>query len=160
MRKQKARAFGKNVYLLGTDGNGKKHWLCEATWDCDWYWGLGYVESFTNNHHPERARDIDGHTHFNWLTDGKKNLYNSFNDFIDTTPLSDSEVWTLCELMKSLYTLRDYSDLLHIGGAHYTSNPESDTIKNDTEYKRINEVVIPRLLERVYKLLSPEDTEE
>ena len=61
------------------------------------------------------------------------------------------------EIMRTLYTLREYSDTLHRGGSHYTSNPCKDIIKNEDEYKRINEVLIPSLLKEVYKLLGSDD---
>ena len=52
------------------------------------------------------------------------------------------------ELMKSIYTLREYSDFIYRGGAHITSNPCKNDIKNDDEYKRINKVIIPSLLKK------------
>ena len=52
MKKEKRFAFGKNIYLLGSDKDGVKYWLEEASWDCGWYWGFGYVETYTNNSNP------------------------------------------------------------------------------------------------------------
>lgn len=40
MKKEKRKAFGKNIYLLGEDTEGTKYWLEEASWDCNWYWGF------------------------------------------------------------------------------------------------------------------------
>ena len=57
--------------------------------------------------------------------------------------------------MKSIYIARSYSDMLHRGGAHYISNPNEKDIKNEYEYTRINKIMIPKMLESVYKILTP-----
>lgn len=44
--------------------------------------------------------------------------------------------------------------MLHRGGANYTTNICKEIIINKNEYKRISEVVIPKLLAEVYKLLE------
>lgn len=156
MNKQTDCAFDKDVYLLGTDKEGVRYWLEQGTWDCDWYWGIGYVETYKSNRQPHTARDIDSHQHFNRLFFNKGiNGHDAFKAFFAETPLSDREIWTLCELMKSLYIFREYSDTIHTGGAHYTTNPCKETIQNASEYERINKTVIPALLAEVYKLLSP-----
>ena len=45
----------KKYYLLGKrKEDNRKVWLEEGSWDCDWYWGLGYVEIFSYKY-----KDID-----------------------------------------------------------------------------------------------------
>jgi hypothetical protein len=155
MDKKKSTAFGKNTYLLGKDENNIYYWLESAKWDCDWYWGFGYVETYTNNTNPNLASDITSHQHFDSLFFNKnKNGFEAFNDFFIETPLSDSEVWQLCEMMKTFYIMREYSDTLHRGGAHYTTNPIKDIILNDEEYHRINKKVLPELFNKIYTLLE------
>ena len=155
MLKRKTRAFGKDVYLLGKDKNGVSYWLEAATWDCDWYWGGGYVETYTNNDFPERSRDIDSHQHFDGLFfKSNKNGYDAFKEFFVEYPFTDKELWKIVELMKSFYIARNYSDMLHLGGAHYTSNPAAETIKNTEEYERINNKVIPAIMNELYKILT------
>lgn len=154
MKKIKTEAFGKDVYLLGVK-NGIYYWLEQAKWECSWYWGLGYVETYTNNKHPEIARDIKSHQHFDGLFfDGPSHGFDNFKTFFNDTPFKDSEIWQIMEIMKSLYTLREYSDMLHCKGAHYTSNPCKDIIWNEQEYKRINKEVIPALNKELYKILA------
>lgn len=155
MNKKKIHVFGKDYYLLGVDKYGVKHYLEEFTFDCGWYYGGGYVETFTNNKNPERSRDISMHTHFDGLFfNGKKSAYDLFKEYFTETPLNEDETWKLLELIKSFYTIREYSDLLYRGGAHYTRNPIAEDIKNEAEYKRINEEVIPKLAQEIYKLLE------
>ena len=155
MNKKTARAFGKNVYLLGKDADGVYYWLEEGSFDCGWYWGFGYVEMYTDNKRPDWSEDIDSHQHFNGMFfNHNKNAYDAFKDFFADSVLTDDELWKLVELMKSFYIAREYADMLYCGGAHYTGNPAKDIIKNDDEYNRINKVVIPAIMQKVYKLLS------
>lgn len=155
MKKNSFSKFGHKYYLLGTDKEGIKYFLEEASWDCDWYWGGGYIETFTNNTNPVCSRDIDSHHHFNlmFLT-YNKNGFDMFKDFFKETPFTDNEIWKICELMKSFYVAREYSDMIYRGGAHYTSNPAKETIINKDEYTRINKVVIPTIMTELYKILE------
>lgn len=155
-KKHKKHAFGKNIYFLGQDADGINYWLEQASWDCGWYWGFGYIKSYTNNNNPSKARDISSHEHFDGLNRTKNiNLYDAFKEKFAKTPLSNKELWTLCELMKSFYVAKNYAEMLHIGGAHYTSNPCKNIIKNEDELDRINKTVIPAICQSVYNLLTP-----
>lgn len=151
MQKRKSRAFGKDIYLLGQDADGINYWLEEATWDCDWYWGGGY----TNNKRPDASRDINSHQHFDGLFFNRnKNGFDAFKEFFAETPFTNREIWIICELMKSFYVARRYSDMLHCGGAHYTENPSKNVIMCFDEYKRINQYVIPDIMKNLYSILS------
>lgn len=155
MNKQTTEAFGKEIYLLGKDKEGILYWLEEPKWDCGWYWGCGYVETYTNNKNPSIARDIESHQHFDGLFFNKnKNGYDNFKEFFDETTVTDKELWTLLEVMKTIYILKETAEVLGRGGSHYTSNPCRDTITNTEEVKRINEVVLPALFEAVRRILS------
>lgn len=155
MKKDMREAFGKKIYLLGTDREGANYWLEAPTWDCGWYWGCGYVETYTNNKNPEIARDINSHQHFDGLfLKGKKNGYDAFKEFFYDVTVTDKELWTLIEIMKTIYTLKETAEILDRGGSHYTTNPCKDIIINKEEVKRINEVVLPALFKEVEDLLT------
>ena len=150
MKKEVKFKFGKQYYLLGKDKENEKIWLCEAKFDCGWYWGLGYVQSFN-----QCGTDIEMHTHFDSLfLNGEKCCINLFEEYFSETTITRDEAWKLLELMQTAYTLRRYSDLLHTGGANITSNICRDVITNEDEYKRINDVLIPKIMNEVYKLLG------
>lgn len=154
MKKEKRKAFGKTVYLLGADSDGTKYWLEEANWDCDWYWGGGYVETYEDNDYPERSKDISSHQHFNNLFfKGHKNGHDKFTEVFAETPFTDEEIWKICELMRSFYIAREYSDMVCRGGAHYTTSPVKNIIQNDDHYNHVNKVVIPEIMNALYKIL-------
>lgn len=157
LEKKKSHAFGKDTYLLGKDKDGTYYWLEEAKWDCGWYWGFGYVETYTNNKNPEMAIDINSHQHFDRLFfRADKMSYDAFKEFFEETVLTDKEIWKLLELMQSFYTAEKYAELVYRGGSHYTNNPCSIFIKDEKEYTRINKVMIPAICDEVYRLLSSE----
>lgn len=117
MEKKVVKAFGKNNYLLGKNKDGICYWLEEASWDCDWYWGFGYVRTYTNNEHPERSRDINSHQHFDKMFFNKNTMAkDEFDSFIVESPLESREIWKLIELMKTFYIMKDYSDVICRGG--------------------------------------------
>ena len=157
MNKQIIHKFGKH-YLLGIDKDGIKHYLDDPSFDCGWYWGFGYIHTFTNNRNPVASRDISSHYHFDSF--GKdKCMYDGIKEKFTELTVSDKELWTLCELMKTAYIMRSYSDMLHSGGAHYTTNPIKEEIKNSDEYNRINHELLPKIFEEVEKILTPEKGE-
>lgn len=156
-KKTKIHKFGHDYYYLGQDCDGINHFLQEASWDCGWYWGGGYVESFTNNRNPIMSRDIRSHNHFDSMFfNSNVNGFDTFNAFFEVTPFTASEIWKICELMKSFYIAREYSDFINRGGAHYTSNPAAEVIRDPDEYDRINKIVIPAIIKELYSILSPE----
>lgn len=159
MKKQVITWHGKKYYLLGADQRGIKYYLEEASWDCNWYWSIGYVETFTNNNNPALSRDIASHEHFDGIVFNDKytNLHKAFTArFVKHVFKDDKELWTLLELMRSLYHLRAYSDFLYRRGSHMSANPYFNVIKNEEEYERINKKLIPLLLNHLYDLLTPE----
>lgn len=138
--------------------NGESYWLEQASFDCDWYWGLGYVESYRGYGHSSKS--WRGHSHFDSMFLKKNECgvhLDAWKKFFDETPLTDDEVWEILELMKSAYTCRQYSDTIHRGGSHITSRVKVDLIKNDAEYGRLNNAVIPTIMNEVYKILLPKN---
>ena len=156
MNKEVRKVNGKYQLLLGIR-NGESYWLEKASWDCDWYWGIGYVESYNGKGFSDKS--WRGHTHFDSLFfNGPSDYKTMFDNFFDETPFTDEEEWQILELMTSAYTCRRYSDMLYTGGSHITSRVRVDLIKNDAEYGRLNNVVIPSIMNEVYKLLMTGET--
>ena len=159
MNKKTFEWHGKKHYFLGNDSDGIGMYYVESKFDCDWYWGIGYIQQFSNNRNPQRSADIITHTHWDYLFQmeeerhGRRHV-DAFNAIFHDSPFTNDEKWKIMELMNALYTARKYSDMLHIGGGNYTLNPCKDVIKNEEEYKRINEVVIPAMLNALYAILE------
>ena len=145
---------GSRYILLGVDCDGKKRFLQGASWDCGWYWGFGYVETFSNNSRPELSADVERHEHFDSMFFSGDGYTRFFKMFEDRTPMDEGVKWKFLELMKSFYIARAYSDMLHRGGAGYSKNLVGGVISDDYEYRRINTEVIPSIVRSVYGLLG------
>ena len=131
--------FTKNIDL-GKDKEGENVRLSAPSWDCGWYWGFGYIGN------------RDSHYHFNglWESNLYDNIKNHFNDF----PLKNKDLWTFCELMNTFYTLKETAEVLWRGGSNMSTNPLKDLIINKEEVKRINEEILPRVFDEIYKLFK------
>lgn len=129
---------------------GKRIYLSAPSWGCGWYWGFGYLGNNNCHYH------LDG-------IDRTKNLYAAliehFNEgFIFTVNIEESpysnKLWVFCELVKTAYCLKETAEVLRRGGSHFTTNPCCELIKNEEEVKRINEVVLPAIFDKLDALLK------
>jgi len=159
-KKRKDHGFRKDVYLLGKDSDGTRYWLEAPRWDCDWYWGFGYVETYKRNAAPSKAYDIDSHQHidssFMGSIDGKyiHNIYNC--PTLSETTFTESEGWQLSELFKQFYLLREMADFSHKEkpGCHVTTSPVDHG--DMTEWNNhINKVMMPKIFEAILAILTP-----
>lgn len=163
LQKRKSHAFGKDVYLLGENENGELLWLESPSWDCGWYWGFGYVETYNygGRRDPKSCTDIQSHQHFDglvWFNDDDHKYIYHINESpsLCETVLTDRESWELSDLMKRFYTLREAAEMFGRGTAHFTSNTRHDsTNKEIATY--INEVELPNIFKAVLDILTPEE---
>lgn len=155
MNKETRKVNGKYQFLLGKK-DSETYWLQKASFDCDWYWGLGYVEGYRGKGSSDKS--WRSHQHFDGLFLKPAKFVEGFKEFFDETPFTDDEIWQILELMQSAYTCRKYSDMLHVGGSHITSKVKVDLIKSDIEYGRLNNAVIPSILNEVYKIMMGKNT--
>jgi len=162
-------AFNKDIFLLGKFKDGKYFWLEKASWDCDWYCGFGYIETYTNNKNPQNSKDIDSHQHYDSIClkthesydfdkkafiqeDYMHTLYD--NPDIDELTINGGEAWELSDLMKSFYTLKEASGLFHNGNSHCASHVGVN-FKDEKFEHYINKVLMPKIFERIYQILTP-----
>lgn len=170
--KNKSHAFGKDIFLLGTDIDGTNYWIEAPKWDCGWYWGFGYVETYTNNRNPEKSKDINSHQHIDSSFLGKQDVYNiekqayvsgkyvhnlyDSPNFAATTFTKD-EGWTLSELFNSFYTLQRSAEFHGRGSSHTATNPCAEKLMNKEWAKHINEVMIPEVTGKIIEILTPKN---
>lgn len=148
------------MVLLGKNSYDEKIWLRPPSWDCNWYWGFGYLHN------------KNSHTHFSGLVgsqeyyDNEKgcfrkgdyihNVYYS-PELVETT-FSEKEGWELSELFKQFYLLREMADFSHKSpaGCHITTSPvihDAEKMKEWNEY--LNKTMIPAVMDKIFVLLSP-----
>lgn len=168
LKKQKTKGFGKDIYLLGEGEDGTYYWLEAPSWDCNWYWGFGYIESYTRNKNPKASSDINGHQHWNSSVVGPGNhkdngyCHNPFESklFAKTT-FTEEEGWKLGELFSQFYHWKEHAEMIISGGGHITSlNPAWYKGKKNyykTEAEKINKEIIPGITSEIIKILSPKE---
>lgn len=130
--------------------------IVRPTWDCGWYWGFGYLERWN-----ARRGDIDFHTHIDsQFSENKKghrcNWYEGMQELLDQGDVfvDDHDRWKFLEIVKTIYNLKMTAEVLGRGGSHYAANPLSEEIKHHNEVRRINEDLIPKLIDEMYKTLG------
>ena len=128
-------------YLMGVV-DGENIYLSPPSWDCDWYWGFGYLGNDNCHYHVSGLmKEVN-------LRDG---LVEHFGSSLTIRP---SDLWTFSELFVSFYALRNTAEVLGRGGSHLSNNPCKDVIINQDEVIRINGVVLPSIFEAIYEILE------
>ena len=158
LNKKIINKFGTH-YLLGEDENGLKYWLEEPTFNCGWYWGLGYIHTFTNNRQPTRSVDIMSHEHF----DSKFMSYgyvDGYLNFFKKSVLDRHETYRLFELMECAYTLSKMAGICERGSAWVSENDCYDVIKDQDLYLEIIQKKLPAVISEICNLLGGETTHE
>ena len=172
MKKAVTTKFGKQVYLLGKNEEGRNVYLVKASWDCGWYWGFGYVQSYNRG-------DMETHEHIDSSYMGKQKVWdNEKKEFVETeyihniydcpklveTTFSEEEGWQLSELFSQFYKFKEVASILHRGGAGLTTLLDYLKIEypnREEHLKEINEVILPQIFQRIYTILTPcEDRKE
>lgn len=152
LNKKIINKFGTH-YLLGEDENGLKYWLEEPTFNCGWYWGLGYIHTFTNNRQPTRSVDIRSHEHF----DSKVMNYgyvDGYLNFFKKSVLDRHETYRLFELMECAYTLSKMAGICERGSAWVSKNDCYDTLKDQDLYLEIIKKKLPAVISAICNLLG------
>lgn len=153
---------GNYYYFLFSDENGRKYYLNHPSWDCGWYWGFGYITSFTNNRNPERSKDIASHQHFDTIFD-KPYWLTAKNDITIYPVLNPGnrmgeDRWQLHELFSQFYVLRQmagFAGKKPTPGMHITTS----TVKHgnlDELAAHINQNMIPVIMQKIISMLTPE----
>ena len=128
---------GKYELLGKVQGTEDKLYLERSSYDCDWYYGFGYIAIFEKNHQEQ-------HTHTHWdcyFTDSSYVEPEDIKNKLYDITLEDDDLWLLCDLMKTFYTLKDASAVYNRGNSHLTGQNHGmikdgdlkESIDKDTE---------------------------
>jgi hypothetical protein len=147
----------KGSVLIGEDEQGVRYWLAAPSWDCGWYWGFGYIQTKDSHEH------FKGFVGYQEKYDGDKkvfvkdeyvhNIWN--NKRLVKTTFTEKEGWTLSELFKTFYHLKESAEVFGKGGSHISANPCASVIQNKDWAKHINEVMIPAVTKQIMEILKP-----
>lgn len=137
-----------DLALIGRTSDDEKVYLERGAYECDWYYGFGYLEFI-----PHNGQKIARHTHWSSLfTDSShvqpEDVENVFTDHIFT----DGELWTMCDLMKTFYSLKETSGIYNRGNSHLTS-PDGFNLSDDNMKERIDKDT-EKVIREVQKLVG------
>jgi len=150
---QKDFAFGKDVYLLGKDDQGIKYWLEAPSWDCDWYWGFGYIETYQGNRRPSIASDVSSHSHADKFMSEYFTEWNGTSPILKQKTFTEKEGWELSELFSQFYHLREQAEFWGRGKMN-TASTKIKSWENKELSKKINTEVIPIITARIIEILE------
>lgn len=124
---------------------GRGIMLRRPSFDCDWYWSVGYLGNSDTHYHVKNVEDKQNLCMF----DRFKLHFGASLRITD-----DKDLWLFCEIMTSLYQLKETAELLHRGGMHQTKNPDQELLKNEELYLHFVKVLIPAQIDSLYKVLA------
>lgn len=113
----------KDRILLGYI-DGDAYYLRKHSWDCEWYWGMGYIGNDSL------------HTHFDSMF-LNENFIGSYNPFSECN-LSSKNWNVLLDLFKQAYILKGAAAVYRRGGYISTLIGVTDKIKDIKMENRIN----------------------
>jgi hypothetical protein len=123
--------------LLGIDLDNEKIYLTKHTWDCDWYWGMGYLGN--NNMHYHFEEYLDG-KHFN------------ISDVFRLTIITQNDWYKILEYFKQAYALKEAYEVYYRGGAHITS--VDNGIQKDREIAAKIAADMEKILDAVWEYIG------
>ena len=133
LNKKVLNKFDNTYYLLGETYDDLDCYLQRGTFDCDWYWSGGYIETFTTYY-----SDIHSHGHYDTaIINGEKlsTPAGNFDKIFKNTTLREDEIWQFHELMHAFYIAKEAMEMAHRGSSGVSSNTKlRDKIENEDIY--------------------------
>ena len=131
--------MAKKKWYIGTSDNGREY-LEDFSWDCDWYWGGGYLGNRNLHHH---VSGINAYENIN-LFDAMKRYFHK------SLALTDGQLWRFCDLFTQFYAYQKAAECFRHGG-HYTSQgrkpQEIKPVMADSMNLHLKHVIIPAIRE-------------
>jgi hypothetical protein len=78
-----------------------------------------------------------------------------FKNYFKETVLTDDEMWVLCDLMTTYYTLRKSAELFRCGYSYQTQKAKIDKLQSPMTEDMINKVLLPEVFKKIEQLLTP-----
>lgn len=142
--------------------NNKRIYLSKPSWDCGWYWGFGYLGNSRCHYHVSGLkekityfRDKDDNPRREVVT---KCLFLGFKEHFDNGSFivkDEKDIWKLCELFETYYKLKETAAILYKGHCNIADeSPLVDVIKDVDYAYKINNVILPKVFDEIYKVFD------
>lgn len=125
--------------LLGKTKDNENLYLEKHSWDCGWYWGMGYVGN------------KNMHTHFDsvFLKDNRYNV----SDHFSQTKITQNEWWLLRDLFVQAYALKKCAEVYKHGGHQTSKAGVTDLIKNELMENQLN-TDLEKILDKIWEIMT------
>jgi hypothetical protein len=111
----------------GTFADGEQVFLEKHKWNCEWYWGFGYLGNSCC------------HFHFDSILKDSKTADELFKKTKHIKrPFSNKDWWILRDLFKQAYALKRAAEIYQYGGHQTTLEDVTDILKNAEKAKQLN----------------------
>ena len=77
-----------------------------------------------------------------------------FKNYFKETVLTDEEIWILCDLMMTYYTLKKTAELFR-HGIQLSNRAKIDKLQSPMTEDLINKVLLPEVFKKIEQLLTP-----
>jgi hypothetical protein len=118
---------------------GEKLWMTKHSWDCNWYWGFGYIGN--KNLHCHADVFIE------------KLIWMSKEDVFESSIFkTHDQFWEFKDLLKSAYALKKAAEVYHLGG-HCISTKRTKLVVNKRREKSVN-ADLEKVLNTLWDMLT------
>jgi len=144
-----------NKALLGRTEEGDKVYLERGSFDCDWYFGFGNIQIYEENKQEPSAL-----LHWDSYFTGSSHVEpEDITEKLEETPFTKQELWQLCDLMKTFYSLKSASGVYHREGSSHLTGDTRGILKNEELKEELDEDTA-HVIREVQKLVGLERPEE
>jgi len=132
-----------NHILLGVSKHDDTLYLYKHSWDCNWYWGFGYIGNTRLHMHISALINHPDKYEPDWTDVG--------THFADTW-LTQDQWWILRDLFIAAYALKSAAEAYRHGG-HQTASAAQYRVINPNMEKHINDD-LKVVLDNIWNLLT------
>lgn len=133
--------MSERIYL-GRHSDFGSLYLSQHSWDCEWYWGFGYIGNNNCHMHISSLIDHPGHYDENW---------HKVDHHFEETWITQDQWWILRDLFIQAYAIRKAADSMLYGG-HQTHEAEPHGIRSESLNNELNGH-LETLLKNIWTLL-------
>ena len=129
-----------NKIKLGSIDN-QPIFLTKHKWDCDWYWGFGYIGNSRQ------------HFHIDSLIKDVTNV----NKIFDKTKITQKEWWVIRDLFIQAYALKNVAEVYYHGGHQLTVEGLTDILHSADKARQINkdlELILDKVWDYICKAVN------
>ena len=135
--------LGKLKYDLPGDAmRGEAIYLNKHKWDCEWYWGFGYIGNRNCHFHIESL--IGGRLH-------------TPKDLFESTHFTEKQWWVVRDLFIQAYALQKAAEVYRYGGHQTSVEGTTDIIKNADKAAILN-ADLKIVLDKVWEFIAATKT--